>query len=127
MTKWFLGVAALAAVAGCHEDVKKEDDPRLKKRDALLARLKEYQTELDKARFRFVAVATNYERSKDDYQKKLTRAMEEEKPSGRQALANLEKNRGQLARMIEDRDRVGKDLAKAFETLIAAQKRRNAA
>ncbi len=126
MKKILFAVAALV-VAGCHGEVKKEADPRIAKRDALLARLKEYQTELDKAHFRFVAVATNYERSKDDYQKKLTRAMEEEKPSGRQALANLEKNRGQLARMIEDRDRVGKDLAKAFDTLIAAEKRRNAA
>jgi hypothetical protein len=115
----------LVAVAGCHSEVKK-DDPRIAKRDALLAKLKEYQIELDKAHFRFNAVATNYERAKDDYQKKLTRAMSEQKVSGKKAIENLEKNKGQLASMISDRDRVGVELGKAFEALIAAQKRRNA-
>ena len=112
---------------GSNQDTKKQKDPRIVQRDGLLAHLKEYQQGLDGSHFRFVADATNYERDKDDYQKKLMRAMEERKPSGKAAIKALEENRGQLARMNADRQRFGDDLAKAFQSLVIAQKKRNAA
>jgi hypothetical protein len=116
-------------VVGCgggNTQTKKSKDPRLEKRDKLLAQLKEHQQELDKAHFRFIAVSTNYERDKDSYQKKLTLAMAAKKATGKQ-LKDLEEKRGQLARMIQDRDRVGEELKKSYEALSAAQKKRNAA
>ena len=119
----------VAATRGCGAGTKQTKatavDPRVQKRDQQLAKLREYQGELDRSHFRYTAHATNYERSKDDYQKKLTLAMAAKKASGRQ-LRDLEDKRGQLSRMIADRDRVGAELNKSFETLIAAQKRRNA-
>ncbi|MSP63133.1 MAG: hypothetical protein EXR72_22900 [Myxococcales bacterium] len=119
-------IAALGfATVGCGaSNSSSKQDPRLVKRDDLLARLRAYQEELNKAHFRFKAAATNYEQSKDEYQKKLTLAMASKKASGKQLQA-LEKNRGQLAQMIQDRDRVGQDLSNCFDTLISAQKKRN--
>jgi hypothetical protein len=123
------GALLVAAAWGCGGGNKetKKDDPRIKQRDALLLQLRQDQQGLDGSHFRFVADATNYERDKDDYQKKLARAMEERKPSGKAALKALEENRGQLARMNADRQRFGDDLAKAFQSLVIAQKKRNAA
>lgn len=123
-------VALVATVGGCaasNANTKTAaPDPRVVKRDELIGKLRDYQEEVNKANFRFTAAATNYERSKDDYQKKLTLAMAAKKASGRELKA-LEKNRGTLAQMIHDRDQLGLDLQKAFDTLIAAQKTRNTA
>ncbi len=100
-------------------------DPVVQQHDRLLVRLREHRDEELKANARFSAAAAAYEHAKDEYQQKLTEAMASKKASGRQKKV-LEKNRSALAQMIEDRDRVGQDLQKAFDTLILARKTRNA-
>ncbi len=101
--------------------------PQPTEHDRRLGEWQKLDSKLAETHTQFVSAAAGYEKAMSDFQKGLIKTMAEQKPTSRLAKQTLQKSRDQVAPLVAERERVGGDLAKAFDALVAARGRRGQA